>query len=103
MLRNIVNNVVNHSTCSSQKSNNTYSIVAKGDSETTNHYIRPQDSDILQDKVPTPQEYVTQPNGTQRNIESVGWLPLHASLSEQATQGHVLQNLKSLSATTDVG
>ena len=97
MLRNIVNNVINHSTCSSQKSNNTYSIIAKGDSGATNHYIRPQDSDILQDKVPTPQESVTQPDGTQMNIESVGRLPLHALLSAQATQGHVLRNLKSSS------
>ena len=40
---------------------------------------------------------VTQPDGSQMNIKSVGYLPMHKSLSKQATQGHIIRNSNSSS------
>ena len=78
MLYNIVNNVYTHLTCSSKNTKKTFQVIAKGDSGATNHYIQPQDSEILQNKVPAQHENVTQPDRTQMNIESVDHLPLHS-------------------------
>ena len=97
MLSNILNQCLNNTTCSSPQVENNTVVIAKGDSGASTHYIRPQDKNILTNIKNHEGPAVTQPDGTDLNITGTGELPLHASLSKAAKQGHILPNLSSSS------
>ena len=96
-VNNIVNTIVKHLTCSSQNKTPRKTIISKGDSGASSHYIRPQDADVMSNITTQRGEEVTQPDGTTMAIEHVGQLPMHPTLSDQAKKGHILRNLKSAS------
>ena len=76
--------IVKHLTCSSQNKTPRRTIIAKGDSGASSHYIRPQDADVMSNITTQRSEEVTQPDSTTMIIEHVGQLPMHPTLSDQA-------------------
>ena len=72
-------------------------IIAKGDSGATSHYWREQDKKCLQNIEITPGPTVTLPNNTTITSTARGRLPLHDSLSREATTTAILPNLHSSS------
>ena len=72
-------------------------VIAKGDSGATSHYWRERDKSCLQQIENAPGPTVTLPNNSTITSTSRGKLPLHDSLSLQATTTLILPNLQSLS------
>ena len=69
-------------------------IIAKGDSGATSHYWRERDKSCLHKIKNAPGPTVTLPNNTTITSTSCGRLPLHESLSPQATTTSILPNLQ---------
>ena len=71
-------------------------IIAKGDSAASNHYLKPKDAHILLDKHKATGPPVSLPNSDLISSNEAGWLPI-PKLSKEATHASVLPQLKTSS------
>ena len=94
-LINIVDNKISNNTCSSPNIKKT--IIAKGDSAATAHYIRSQDADVLENKTNIKGPTIKQPDNTDLASEGSGTIPLSKHLSAEAQTAMIIPNLKSAS------
>ena len=84
-------------TCSSPKTIKSTTIIAKGDSGASAHYIRPEDAKILNAYTVSNGPIVQQPDNTSLQATGSGSLPLSTDLTPKAQEAYVLPNLKSAS------
>ena len=94
---NIIRKCLLNLTCSSPNRIRQKTIIAKGDSGASAHYIRPEDSAILNNYESLNGPIVQQPDNTNLRSTGSGQLPLSKKLTKKAQEAYVLPNLKSAS------
>ena len=70
-------------------------VTAKLDSGASKHYVRQEDSRCLQNIINVPPSFVGLPDKKVSEINKQGTLMLHPALSDNATTGHILKDLRS--------
>ena len=91
-----INNLFKTNTHSSAVPTTNNTIILKGDSGATNHYISSNDAQILQNVSPNSTINVTLPNNASLNSTAIGQLPV-PKLSTYASTAHVLPGLSNTS------